>query len=534
MRDLVYKLVFFVILACLLVQPVAQGQIFQQEYAEFEIEKRKGDNYSLVPTGEEGVLCLLQSEEPQKNNRDALEAFFLDTELNLKWQRIFLVDNNYRLIDRQYTRGNVYLLLEKDQYEYQVMRINLKNGDATFIDYQEVKNFYITQFTVMDSIIFFGGTIRDNPGVIRYNYDKGTSVVCPSINQLKADLVTMDVQKEMGIVTAILKSKNFSNDYSLYINTYSLQGKLLYNFSLPQDKQYNFLTFRPYHIDSEQLLIFGTYALKTDDAAQGIFVMKSTAGSLEFLRFYDFGYLKFFFDYLPEKKKERMLRRIERKREKDKIYQLRYNLFVHELKVLNGQILFAADVYDPIRDSNHSFYSLQPWSNPLYGRYDLMRRLYADGYYPYSFTNDPLFNNRDATYGFEFMSAFACGFDKKGNLLWDNSFTTEDVSSEYPIEFTNVLATGDTVFFVQADEQEFRYKISGVGEYTDSVTVDSIAYLRETDKLNSFENGGIADWYNKHFLVSGLRDIRNKMDSDMSREIFFIQKISVMPPRLEE
>jgi len=512
------------------------AQISQREYVEFEIDNKKGDDYSLVPAGDEGVLCLLQSDEPQKGPKRAIEANFLGTSLQTKWYKKYVIDAGFNIIDQQYSKGNVYLLLERDPNRYQVMRIALQDGHATFIEYEEVKNFYITKFTVMDSIVFFGGNIKDNPAIIRYNYDEGTSVVCPSINQLKADLVEMRVDQQLGTVTAILKATNWSSDHSLYINTYDLNGKLLYNYSLPMDRQYNFLIFRPVKLNRDELLILGTYGLKSEESAQGVFALKSTGGELDFLRFYDFGYLHHFFKYLPEKQYDRITRKIKRKRDADKIYQLRYDLFVHEVEMFGDQILFAADIYEPLRDlGNNSFNQMGMWGNPFYSRYDLIRRLNFGGFYPHAFTNDPLFNRSNSIYGFEYTATFACGFDKKGNLLWDNSFTFDDVEeASYPMEFTNVFVDRDSVVFMQAAEEELRYKISDIAAYTDSVTIDSLNYRRGSEKSGSFENGGIADWYGSNFLVSGLRDIRNKLDNDFNREVFFIQKINIYPPRMEE
>merc|ERR1711991_1249145 len=108
--------------------------------------------------------------------------------------------------------------------------MGLTDGNATYIDYEEVKNFYITDFSVIDSVIFFGGTIKDYPAIIRYNYQNQSSVVAPSINQLKADLVGMFVDEKNWVFSAVLKSQQIKDEHSIYIATYDLEGKMLFNF----------------------------------------------------------------------------------------------------------------------------------------------------------------------------------------------------------------------------------------------------------------------------------------------------------------
>ncbi|UZR93292.1 hypothetical protein [Chondrinema litorale] len=506
------------------------GQVTAQEYVEFEIDDKLGEDYRLIPAGEEGVLAVLASTKPQKNAKRELIATFMNTNLHTIWSKKYLVDNNVEIIDHQYTKGNIYFLLEESTNKYQVIDITLETGEATYIKYEEVKNFYITDFSVIDSIIFFGGTIKSHPAIIRYNYQNQSSIVAPSINQLKADLVGMFVDEKNGVFSAVLRSQQMSDEHSIYIATYDLEGKMLNNFTLERNRDYNFLTFRPHVISENEMVVIGTYGLKYDDRTQGVYALKTKNGVLENLRFYDFGYFKNFFNFLPEKKKDRLERNIAKKRESGKKKRLRYNPFVHDLKVTDRQIIFAADIYDPIREAPNSpiaYSGYGIWRDPLYRSFSADFKGFDGEYIPAAITREPIPKNRPISYGFTLLNTVTCGFDFNGALMWDNSFSydEEDIESDYPLELTNVYADTDSVVFVSAFEEGIRYKVSDLRGFSDSVTVDTLQLYQPFEKSINYENGGILDWYDSNFLVSGLRKIKNKENNEQSRDVFFMYKL---------
>ncbi|WP_020532761.1 hypothetical protein [Flexithrix dorotheae] len=512
----------------------AQGQVFQKEYKEWEIEDKNGEDYKVITAKEKGVAVILANTSFQKNSKRSLDVTFLDTSLEKVWEKSYLVDNTLDFIDYQYIKENIYILFEKPSNKYHVLRINVNDGSNEIITYEEVKNFYVTDFSVLDSVLFLGGMVKDSPAVIMYNYKTGNSVVTPSINQLKAYIVGMQVDEEYGVVSVVLKSKNRSNDHSVYIATYDLEGKLIFNFPLERSLDYNFLTFRPMVTAEDEMMVLGTYALNSDDKTQGVYALKTKDSHLEYLRFYDFGYFKNFFNYLEEKRYDRMMAKIVKKRENDKIYPLRFDVFVHNLKVVNDQIVFSGDIYEPINESSNSSLSYfngyyTGWRDPYFRQVSTEGKGFDGEFVPAAMILDPIPKNQPISYGFTHVNSFACGFNKDGVMLWDNTFSDEDIEVDYPIEISNVYADYDSAVFLQVEEDLMRYKISGLKEFTDSVTVDSIAYLRPEEKSSYFDNGGVIDWYGPNFLASGIRKIKHKFNNDLTREVFFLQKIVYIP-----
>ncbi|MDW7695250.1 hypothetical protein R9C00_28325 [Flammeovirgaceae bacterium SG7u.111] len=510
-----------------------QSVVANEKYVEFEIDDKHGEDYKLIPMGELGVLTLLHSTKFQKNNKRELQATFLDTDLNQVWSRTFLIEGNLENIVWTLDGDNAYVLFEKDSYKYYVVKIETGTKSSSIFEYDKVKQFYISDFCVLDDMFFFGGEIKGNPAILRYDPQTDHSLVCGSVHQLNADLLSMTPAPDGESFTAILESKQRKEDFSVYVNSYDKEGKLVTNFSLPQSFDYSLLTYRPLILDKEETMIFGTYALNNDESAQGVYAIKLIKGNMDMLRFYDFGYLKNFFYFLEEKKMEKIQSKIQKRREKGKIYTLRYDMFVHDLKLIDGQVVFSADVFDPIMESSYANYGTL---NGLPNTYSW--RTAGDSYYkstpyyggtfrPAALTKEAINNKFVGNYGFELMNAFACGFDTNGNLLWDNSFSFEDVEVDYPIEMTNVYAEKDSLFMFTANEEELIYKISELKGFTDSITVDTLNHILASEKINEgFENGGIVDWYGNNFLASGIRYINHRKSNDLDRDVFFIYKIS--------
>jgi hypothetical protein len=528
------KIFSHLILCWVITSSLCTGQVYQKNYVEIVNEDKTGEDYRVIPAGDKGVFCLFINAIYQKNAKKKLDFSFMDTHLNKIWENSISIDYSQQLVAHHVGEENLYLLFEKDLARYQVLKIDIYTGSNQFIDYQDIRGFYITDFAVIDSVIFFGGSIKDNPAVIRYDYRNQLSVVCPSINQLKADLLWMGVDQALGIVSVMLKSRQRTNETALYISTFDLQGKLLHNFTLEKSLVYNFLTYRPFLVSQHEMLILGTYGLRDEEKAQGIYAFKVKDGQTEMMRFYDFGYLKHFFHYLDENKRDRLIGKIQSKREKKKIFQLRYHVFVHELSEQNGQLVFSGDVYNPLRDAQNP--AMFQTFHTYHWRDAHFRRIHQDlvhnpGIYtPSGLTRDPIDRSRGFVYGYEHLNTFACGFDYQGKLLWDNSFKTKGVEHSSPMEFTNVYADDDTVVFIQADEENVRYKVSSLKSFSDSVTVEPVRYFTEYDKPLFARHGGIIDWYGPNFLVTGMRSLRAPFLPEKEKTVFYIYKLAYQPP----
>ncbi len=209
-----------------------------------------------------------------------------------------------------------------------------------------------------------------------------------------------------------------------------------------------------------------------------------------------------------------------------------YKLFVHDLEIADGNIIFMAESYNAQSDfsrnqmmQNNQFYGSN--LDPSLRRY--VRGLGYYSYLPSAFAVDPWWDNKPFPNEFDYVHAIALGFDTDGKLLWDNSYTFDDTESEFPIELAKVHVQSDSLAFFQYDSEEYFFKTSEKSKFLEDNAVADTPSLLESDVIDDFDHGGVMKWYAGNFLVSGVKRIRNKVDNEQNRHVFFISKFTYNP-----
>nr|GFC77119.1 hypothetical protein [Tanacetum cinerariifolium] len=131
------------------------------------------------------------------------------------------------------------------------------------------------------------------------------------------------------------------------------------------------------------------------------------------LKFYDFRRLRHFFDYLGPGKEARLRDRTDR-READELSPLRwhYRLLLHELLPrADGGYTLVAEVYYPRYNYNNLSYA------PALSNYSNLSVPYYTGAYSNVAGR--------AFVGIRTTHVLVCGFDRRGSLLWDNTYVVE-------------------------------------------------------------------------------------------------------------
>lgn len=517
----------FAFLTLLITTTTLLGQLRQIEHVELEIDPKHGSNYQLIQAGQEGVLCLLESQKLEKNNNIQLKFFFYDTDLHQEWEQGYLINSSAKILSTAYDEGFIYILVQTKEFEYSIMKLSLKDGIISQIAFTDIQDFLITHFEASHGTLLMGGTIKNTPAVILKRYDKDNKpIVLPSINQLKSDLIDLVIDEKREEIVVLLDKKRPIGERAIYVNRYSYDGNIEKNSVVQLSSDFNLITYRPHMADDGSLLLFGSYGMKTETLAQGIYSLRIKNGKLAENRFYDFGYLKNFFNYLPTAKRERYLKKIRQKFEEGSRKRFGYKLFVHDLQVSDNRIIFSAESYDPQNDyRRYDAMASAAGGTPYF--YPSARNFatsYSNGYLPSAFSRDARRFSDVAATEYKYTHAFVLGFNKSGKLLWDNSYTFDDTEMTFPIELTQVAVTNDTLAFLQYDEEKYHFKMAHQSDYQEDNTSIDIPEVFPGDEQKDFEHGGMMRWFGNNFLISGMKKFDNKRDNDQKRKVFFISK----------
>ena len=292
--------------------------------------------------------------------------------------------------------------------------------------------------------------------------------------------------------------------------------------------------------DTTARLLMGTYSLRDPTYAQGVFATdlsrpaSGVAGiNKSPLRFYDFLHLKHFFDYLKPSKQARLRQRVARRLARS-VSPMRwhYRLLLHELLPQpGGGYVLVAEVYLP----HYRYNGYGTTYGSPFGSFGNQYRSSGYGYggpgavfAPGGYT--PYGSNR-AFDGYQTTHALVCGFDRKGNLIWDNIFVVENLRRTELEEAVRLQPLPDgRLVLAYLDENKLRYKVVNRGESapndlhvpisTGTGTGPAEAALERATDTDQYD---LLPWYGGRFVALGYQHVRVSHGPD--REVFFMNSV---------
>ncbi len=505
------KLLLFILFSCIF-SPIL-GQIVPAQQIEQLIDTKHGSNYHVLPLQESGVITLLESQDLLKGNKRAIQIVKYDTTLQKLWESQVLL--KYEHILKLYTHDAtfLYLLIEKKSTAFEIAEVELATGNARIIEIEDIIPLEITHFKVLNKVLFIGGEINSRPAILWFAYEQDKKPkVLPQINTLKASLQEITFSKDQTCVSVLLTTSK-SNQPNLFVQNYTLDGHLLSKWATLPDKQYGLLTFRPYILSATEQLLFGTYAKKGSDAAQGFYVARCSESAIENIKFYDFSNYRNVFNYLPTTRKEKLFEKINKKRQKGKVYSFDHNFLVSPLIERVDKLLLFGDSYLRATVQNSSV------ANPSFAGL------------PTTNTRRPnltaIGGRNNFSYIYKYQNFVAVAFDKTGNLLWDNTFTYKDRDSYSLQPQAHWAMRGDSLTLLQVDDEYFLAQKTANSLPTENIDQSKTDTLFTEAKPIDEVNPEVQTWYEDYFIASGMQRLKtfDVQKGIEYKEIFYLTKI---------
>jgi hypothetical protein len=257
--------------------------------------------------------------------------------------------------------------------------------------------------------------------------------------------------------------------------------------------------------DTSARLLAGTYGLRGPQYAQGLFTTDLTAPPANpsdprpALRFYDFRRLRHFFEYLNPAKEARLRSRSARRDERDEAplrWHYRYTL--------------VAEVYYP---------------RYLYNSYGPASSLNGLG----NFSNLGTYGQVPGRtlIGIRTTHVLVCGFDRRGSLLWDNSYVVDSDLLHSELEEavrTLTLPDGRLVLAYLLDN-ELHYKLINQGEDgpNDLKVPIFTAGPGIKEKVLDTRQPDVQPLAGRQYVASGFQRIQSERMPE--RQVFFLQTL---------
>lgn len=514
------------------------AQTFEENTIKFPMLHEYDGNYSINPMGDQGLLVVRNRYAGEKKSIiSELEVTYVKSNFQKRWVKSIELSHYGDIIHQDYDEKFAYFLMTSDKRTYQVLRIELDNGIHKVFFYRNVEKMVIDYFEIENNVCFLGGAADSRPFVSRWHLESGKRKILPSINQLNGGVVCMKWDDEVDLLTVVIKAEMSSEHRGVYINDYTLDGFLDKQYFEEHQRDYNYLTFKPYHNKAGELMIIGTYGLGNyEQDVQGVYSMAVGKNGYRLRpKFYDFLFFNNFISHLSEKEQEQITKKFKNKREKDKVIPHNLILQEHNLQFMNGQVVFVMEevnyTYPYSKDAKYStenFFSKAdvPSMKRFVQNYD--NQIVRKGeYIPYALSTEKLMSGSPFPLECKYKRVIACGFDiESGKMQWDNTYSARNLKSNLPVESIQAYADHKKVAFLHVSRDSFFYKISNRLEYKDNCEVVVYKDYSPGIDVEKYMNGGLSHWYENHFIHTGTKKVTSKISELENEQYFFLTCLS--------
>jgi hypothetical protein len=478
----------------------AYSQVEQAERLEIPYDEYRFD-MNIMPLGDNGVIAYKENLDFDSNGNTQWDFTKYDTLFNVAWKNKYSIGSQYKYVGYHNEGVYFYILFTKGENqnsEFKIIRLNNYNGELLTYDDKFLIALQLTEFKVLENKAFFCGTVKDYPAIVLYNFDTKRGKVVPGIYQKNTSFVSLDFEPQNEIFNVTLSHKLYGSRYTISIKSYSLEGELLNNVSLKPTKGENLITGKMTTLPGGERFITGTYTTyRSTDYSKGMFIAKLVDDKQEFIEFYPYADLKNFFSYMKPRRQERIKEKIKRRKMEGKEIKLTYKLYMHDIIPLNDRFIVVGEAYYP--------------------QYNQQNYYYAG-------------NSTRFFEGYKYTHAVVLAFDKKGNMLWDNSFEIKDALTKYLVELVKVKPSDKEVYLLYNYDNEIFTKVVNGYEVVGEKSKEKIKTNFTNDIVSrDSEIGSTEFWYNNYFLTWGTQDIRNYKDKnvDSNRKVFYLNKVKV-------
>jgi hypothetical protein len=495
----------------------SSAQIRQPNRYEVEVENEE-DYYDIIPPENLGLMLIRKNTDLIEKNKTGWECIALDTALNERRSDKIFIETDYDLKGYDYASGKIYLLFENKKNgaaEFYLCDYDFLSGTNDIVKIKRLFDIDLTEFEVLDEVLILGGYINLKPAVVFYSLKDKKTKVLPGFYFDKSKLLQIDVNDEAKTIKVLtsLQAPGMRN-LTMNIRTFSSDGEMIENSTLEPDERVSLVTGRIVNVNTYVSLVAGTYANRRSEYSQGIFLTRIDKGGDKKLMYYDYGDLDNFFNYMKARHFEKVKDKIHRKKIKGKKAKFNYRLLVHDVIEYNNTFTLIGEAYYPYYSDNYgnygsygSYSSYGFWSNPYYNP-------------NYSFSRFD---------GYKYTHAIVIGFDRKGRVLWDNSFEINDATSFALKPLVQASIKDNRIVLLYNYENVLRTKIIQGKEVLEGKSFNTINLKFQDDEAqdNDSKFGGLERWYNDTFYAYGVQRIRNTKETGvkLNREVFFVNKI---------
>jgi hypothetical protein len=482
------------------------GQVQQLDRFELIInENEPSEDYQASSLDDNGIL--IHRRIPGRKE-DQIELIKIDSSLHENWRGYITIQKDLLISHLKMKDNLVFILLKSGKYvsgDFQVIAVQADDGNFSVYTIKNMIPFNPSDFVVTSKGMLIGGYYNYRPLVLFFSFKTQRSKILPGFFNEPGELNQIKTYPNASM-EIIVSAKNFEHQRCLWIRNYDEEGDLVKTTVLEPTVNRNLIFGRSVKMPGDAQVVAGVYGSRNGEYSRGIFVAEINQAGEYKINYHNFSELQNFFNYMKVRREKRVKERIERRKIKGKKSRFNYRLLVQEVVPYGDQYIMLGEAFYPhyTYTGSNAFGISQFYSNPL------MR-------------GDRVFD------GYQYTHAIVIGFDKNGNLKWDNSFEINDVKSFELQQLVKISPDDNRIVLLYLYDNLIRSKIIKDNQVLEGKTADPVKSKFETDivKEKDTRNSKLNYWYSEHFFASGIQKVRNSLTGNESgyRKVFFINKL---------
>lgn len=483
------------------------AQIAQPDRYEISLGENE-PGYRIAPAYTSGLILHRFVHNTRSN---FLEIIRLDTAFTELWKGSVVLGRNRMFSGARADKEHIYFLFSQlTASTFELLKMNQENGTYRKYEINSFIRFNATEFQVTDSAALIGGYFNRVPLVLYFNFFNHQSRVLPGLLNEDGELTQVKVFDD-GTFQVLISGRNYQRQKTIWIKNYQPDGSLIDNYALEPEENMGLIFGRSTRSVNNMQILSGVFGHRNSEYSRGLFIASIDPTGLQQMKYYNFGDLQNFFNYMKAKRTNRIKERIERRKIRGKKIRFNYRFLIHEVIEYEDQFIVLGEAFFPQYTSVSS-------------------ASYRGFFSPRVFYGNPMIRGDQIFDGYRYTHAIIIGFDKDGNLLWDNSFEINDVKTYTLEQFVRFEVHDEKIVLIYLYDNQIRTKIIRDNNVLEGQTIDPIRTLYDNDVLvKERRNTSQLDyWYDNYFYAFGVQEIENEAapETVKKRRVFFVNKVN--------
>lgn len=479
------------------------SQVSSVKRIEFDLKDDFSTEFSK-PVKENGLIVICSGKD-KTNGQFEWKFDLYNTNLEVEKSTSVFIDSKMYFTEHFSTDDNFYLLFKSRKGEYIIYNLNCKDGSLQETQGELPKKSSISSMMVINDFAYLSGHLKRSPILFSLNLSNGLKKVIPlnipGVKTKKTSISNIQLIKnsnEVFVYVDAPESKTKTNKYIVKLNS---EGDKEDIFCLTKGIEQNIIEISATKTGDNEYIYTGSYSEKPGLYSEGIFISKVTSNNIDFINFYNFNKFDNFFAFLSEKRQLKIEKKKERKEKRGKELKIRYSIEGHDVIKKDDNYFFIGEAY-------YATYRTETYTTFVNGQAVQQTRHVFDG--------------------FQYTHGIITGFDKSGNLMWDNTFKMWPRRKPFTVKkFISVSEEKENINMAFANNDSIvSMTLSYDGEIINTKKSNAIETNNDNDKTK-YSYSNLDYWYDDYFVAYGEQKIKNKTsESDKKRRyVYFINKI---------